>query len=131
MIKVCLNDLAKFPEDFFLAKADIEKLLIENKEIEEKMSYEDFILYLGIQNKVYLIGSQIIAFNVLKGKNDDYLFYSYTTETSSNEILESLEQRLTKIKYDFSKLTKVSMNDFSGLDLDNPNLFVINQEFYK
>ena len=99
MVKVCLNDLSNFPDDFFLAKADVEKLLIDNNEIDGKMSYEDFIVHLNLQNKVYVQGQNIIAFNVLKGKNDDYLFYSYSGETkNSNELLESLEQKLKKNK---------------------------------
>ena len=50
MKEICLNNLGTFPEEFVLAKIDVESLLIEDKCIENKMSLEEFIQYLQLQN---------------------------------------------------------------------------------
>lgn len=131
MKEICLNDLGTFPEEFILAKIDIENLLLEDNEIENKMDLESFISYLQIQNNVYINGNQTVAFKYIKGKTSDYLFYSFTNEKTKEEAISKLKDKLVSIKYDFNNLTKLNMSDFSNFDFENIDMFLINQQFYK
>lgn len=131
MKEICLNNLGTFPEEFVLAKVDVENLLIEDKFIENKMSLEEFIQYLQLQNTVYLNGTQTIAFRYIKGKTSDYIFYTFSDEKTQEEAITRLKDKLSEIKYDFTKLKKLNMSDFSDFDFSNYDMFLIGQSFYK
>lgn len=130
MVKISLNNIGDFPEDFILAKKDIEEYLIENNIIDERKKLEDFILYLNIQENIFIYQKQTIAFKVMKGKKDDYLIYTYGNEETISSDLEILLEKLNNIDFDLSRLKKSKLEDLLTSDLDNPKLFMINSQFY-
>lgn len=130
MLKISLNNIGDFPEDFILAKKDIEEYLIENNIIQERKKLEDFILYLNIQENIFIYGKQTIAFKIMKGKMNEYLIYTYGNEETISSDLEILLEKLNSIDFDLSKLKKSSIEELLTGDLDNPKLFMINTQFY-
>jgi len=130
MLKISLNNIGDFPEDFILAKKDIEEYLIENNIIQERKKLEDFILYLNIQENIFIYGKQTIAFKIMKGKMNEYLIYTYGNEETISSDLEILLEKLNSIDFDLSRLKKSSIEELLTGDLDNPKLFMINTQFY-
>lgn len=130
MLKISLNSIGDFPEDFILAKKDIEEYLIENNLISERKKLEDFILYLNIQENIFIYGKQTIAFKIMKGKTNEYLIYTYGNEETISSDLEILLEKLNNIDFDLSRLKKSSIEELLTGDLDNPKLFMINTQFY-
>ena len=78
-------------------------------------------------------GNQTIAFKYIEGKNNKYLFYTFSDEKTKEEAIDKLKNKLSSIKYNFENLSKVNMSDFSNYDFDSNNfdMFLINQSFYK
>ena len=127
---VCINNMNDYLEDFLFAKVDVEKKLLEDNVIEKRMKLEDFILYLNIQDKVYMKNQKSIAFNILKGLNDTYVFYSFL-ETPDEELFKAFSNKLEKINYKFSKLTKMSNMDLLEEGVLDNDIFILNFEFFK
>lgn len=73
---ISINSIGDYPEDFLIAKVDVERHLIETEAIEKRMKLEEFIIYLNIQNTIYMKGQKSIAFSIQQGQSDKYVFYS-------------------------------------------------------
>lgn len=127
---VCVNNINEYLEDFLFAKVDVEKKLLEDNIIEKRMKLEDFILYLDLQNKIYMKGQKSIAFNILEGLNDTYIFYSFL-DLPDDELFKAFSSKLEKIKYNFSKLTKLSNMDLLEVGALDNDMFILNFEFFK
>lgn len=127
---VCVNNINEYLEDFLFAKVDVEKKLLEDNIIEKRMKLEDFILYLDLQNKIYMKGQKSIAFNILEGLNDTYIFYSFL-DLPDDELFKAFSAKLEKIKYNFSKLTKLSNMDLLEVGALDNDMFILNFEFFK
>lgn len=127
---VCVNNINEYLEDFLFAKVDVEKKLLEDNIIEKRMKLEDFILYLDLQNKIYMKGQKSIAFNILEGLNDTYIFYSFL-DLPDDELFKAFSTKLEKIKYNFSKLTKLSNMDLLEVGALDNDMFILNFEFFK
>lgn len=127
---VCVNNINEYLEDFLFAKVDVEKKLLEDNIIEKRMKLEDFILYLDLQNKIYMKGQKSIAFNILEGLNDTYIFYSFL-DLPDDKLFKAFSTKLEKIKYNFSKLTKLSNMDLLEVGTLDNDMFILNFEFFK
>jgi hypothetical protein len=127
---VCVNNINEYLEDFLFAKVDVEKKLLEDNIIEKRMKLEDFILYLDLQNKIYMKGQKSIAFNILEGLNNTYIFYSFL-DLPDDELFKAFSAKLEKIKYNFSKLTKLSNMDLLEVGALDNDMFILNFEFFK
>lgn len=120
-----ISTIGDFPEDFLFAKVDIEKKLLEDKKIESRMKLEDFILYLNIQNSIYMNENKGIAFRYIEGIEDKYVFYEFLDEKNEN-LFESFKRKLEQLKFDFSSLEKVSNLEMIQEGFLNNELFMIN-----
>lgn len=127
---ISVNSIGEYLEDFLFAKVDIEKKLLEEEKIEKRMKLEDFIIYLNLQEKVYMKGQRSIAFNILSGLNNDYVFYSFLEE-ANEELLNSFKEKLKKIKYNFSNLNKMTNIDLIQEGALDNEIIMINFELFR
>lgn len=127
---ILLNIIDDFPEDLLFAKVDVEKKLIEDNIIEKRFRIDEFIIYLNVQNNIYLKGQKGIAFRYIQGKNDDYIFYNFIDEEDP-ELFESFKRKVESLKFDFSSLTKASNLDMIQEGFLNNEIFMINFNIYK
>jgi len=127
---ILLNIIDDFPEDLLFAKVDVEKKLIEDNIIEKRFRIDEFIIYLNVQNNIYLKEQKGIAFRYIQGKNDDYIFYNFIDEEDP-ELFESFKRKVESLKFDFSSLTKASNLDMIQEGFLNNEIFMINFNIYK
>lgn len=128
---VLINSIGDYPEDFLFAKVDVEKKLIEDGEIEKRMKLEDFILYLNIQNKIYMNNQKGIAFSILSGLNEDYVFYNFLDQDGNDGLFESFKEKLESMKYDLSNLKELEPMQLLEPDIINGEFFMINFKMCK
>lgn len=125
---IAINTIGDYPEDFLFAKVDVEHHLLETGKIENRMKLDEFILWLELQRMIYLRNQNSIAFRVTEGEKDSYVFYSLLD--TDDELLDAFKNKLESLKYDFSKVNKITPIDIMNLDLDNAELFMIDNEMY-
>lgn len=126
---ISINSIGEYPEDFLIAKVDVERLLLESGAIEKRMKLEDFIIYLNIQETIYMKGQKSIAFRIIKGASDTYVFYSLLDDDET--LFNSFKDKLESMKYDLSGLQKVEPLELIQLDLSSIEVFMINFVIHK
>ena len=131
MTYIAINTIGEYPEDFLIAKVDVERKLIEDEVIEKRMKLEDFILYLNIQKTIYMKGQKSIAFRIIEGLNDTYIFYSLLDQADNNELFESFKQKLVNLNFKLNKLKKVEPIDLIQMDMTNEEVMMIDFNIYK
>ena len=129
MTYIAINTIGDYPEDFLTAKVDVEHYLIETGEIEKRMRLDEFIVYLNIQKTIYMKGQKSIAFRIIKGENDEYVFYSLLD--NDEKLFDSFKSALEKLKYDFSSLKKIEPIELIQLDLSKEEVFMFDFVVYK
>lgn len=129
MTYIAINTIGDYPEDFLTAKVDVEHYLIETGEIEKRMRLDEFIVYLNIQKTIYMKGQKSIAFRIIKGENDEYVFYSLLD--NDEELFDSFKAALEKLKFDFSSLKKIEPIELIQLDLSKEEVFMFDFVVYK
>lgn len=127
---ISIGSIGEFPEDFLFAKIDVEKKLLEDKVIDERMKLEDFIIKLDIQNTIYLKGQKSIAFRIIEGLNDNYVFYSFLDGENSS-LFESFKEILQKLNYNLSNLERASNTEMLEEGFLDRDLFMLNFAIYK
>ncbi len=128
---ISINSIGDYPEDFLIAKVDVERHLIETEAIEKRMKLEEFIIYLNIQNTIYMKGQKSIAFSIQQGQSDKYVFYSLLDQDENGELFESFKKKLEHLKYNFSSLNKIDNMDLLNMDLTKEELFMFNFVIHK
>ena len=94
---ISINSIGDYPEDFLILIVDVERHLIETEAIEKRMKLEEFIIYLNIQNTIYMKGQKSIAFSIQQGQSDKYVFYSLLDQDENGELFESFKSNLDEI----------------------------------
>lgn len=128
---ILINSIGEFPEDFLFAKVDVEKKLIEDGIIDKRMKLEEFILYLNLQDKVYMDNQKGIAFSILEGENNDYVFYSFLDATDTDKLFESFKKKIEGLKFKFDSLRKLEPMELIQDDILNGELFILNSVICK
>ena len=128
---ISINSIGDYPEDFLIAKVDVERHLIETEAIEKRMKLEEFIIYLNIQNTIYMKGQKSIAFSIQQGQSDKYVFYSLLDQDENGELFESFKKKLEHLKYNLSSLNKIDNMDLLNMDLTKEELFMFNFIIHK
>ena len=128
---ISINSIGDYPEDFLIAKVDVERHLIETEAIEKRMKLEEFIIYLNIQNTIYMKGQKSIAFSIQQGQSDKSVFYSLLDQDEHGELFESFKKKLEHLKYNFSSLNKIDNMDLLNMDLTKEELFMFNFVIHK
>lgn len=132
-----LEKLQTFPEEFFMAKMDVESGL----EQEDKKSLVDFITALNMTN-VYVSNNQMVSFSIKEGNQCNYVFYNMMrTQLNANDENSTLQdtafnkfkEKLSSISYDLSNLSKKTSYELiaNGPEIiEHGEYFVIGNEFY-
>ena len=102
---VNINDI----EEFVISKFIIESYKLKNNEIQSKQHLSDFMN--DISKSMYSLSldnsTKIINFSVMKIPDETFVFVVNDDETEHNTI----DEYMSKIGYDFTKLTKFNMNE--------------------
>ena len=128
---VLINSLGEYPEDFLFAKVDVEKKLIEDGKLEKRMKLEEFIIYLNIQDKIYMNNQKGIAFSILSGLNNDYVFFNFLDSENNDETFASFKKKMESLKYDLSHLKELEPMQLLEPDVINGEFFMINFKMCK
>lgn len=120
---VNINDI----EEFVISKFIIESYKLKNNEIQSKQHLSDFMN--DISKSMYSLSldnsTKIINFSVMKIPDETFIFVVNDDETEHNTI----DEYMSKIDYDFTKLTKFNMNEaFQNGNV--PQTFLIKERNY-
>jgi len=120
---VNINDI----EEFVISKFIIESYKLKNNEIQSKQHLSDFMN--DISKSMYSLSldnsTKIINFSVMKIPDETFVFVVNDDETEHNTI----DEYMSKIGYDFTKLTKFNMNEaFQNGNV--PKTFLIKERNY-
>jgi hypothetical protein len=131
MTYIAINTIGEYPEDFLIAKVDVERKLLEDEVIEKRMKLEDFIIYLNIQKTIYMKGQKSIAFRIIEGQSDSYVFYSLLDPVNNNDLFESFKTKLDKLQYKFDSLKKIEPMEMLQMNMDESEIMMIDFVMYK
>ena len=131
MTYIAINTIGEYPEDFLIAKVDVERKLLEDEVIEKRMKLEDFIIYLNIQKTIYMKGQKSIAFRIIEGQSDSYVFYSLLDPVNNNDLFESFKTKLDKLQYKFDSLKKIEPMEMLQMNMDESEIMMIDFIMYK
>ena len=125
-----INKINEDVESFVIVKSKIENKLIEDEEIEKKMTIHDFLRYINLSSCIFVpyTKDQVypIAFSIYKLEKDIAIPYSSSDDIGIDEFKIILE----KINYDIKILIKVPQEDFLNGKMNNKSYFIINNEIY-
>ena len=115
-------NLDKDMEDLFVSKSIIESYWIEQEEISEKYSLNDFINVLNMENTIYHSNQNIYPFSIINTDKETFIF---TVCDDPTELLNALKE----IEYNVENLVKVTKEDLyiNGI-LENNSFFIINNK---
>ena len=121
-------DITKDYLELFVAKKDIEELLIENKTIDKEFDISTFINYINFGTHIYYVSSDLIyPFKIMSGKKDTYMFVVTDDKTKNiNNLLNALEE----IKFDLNNLEHKDTISVASENLIEKPHFIINSELY-
>ena len=115
-------------EDLIIAKYEIEKIKLANKEIEFKSTIEEFLTNTAKVDYIYVYKGINIPFGFHKINNEDYLFVT----NDDKQQIEILLTKLKLIKYNMNNLIKLSNLELSKIeDLNMDDFIIINNGYYK
>lgn len=114
-------------DEVFLAKHYIEKILLDENKINEKLELQEFILsYMNVSKKVYLKNDIIIPFEYYKLNEEDIIII--TDDNHKDDITKAL----SNINFDLSSLSYMSNSQLNNTFLeDNYECFIINSKYMK
>lgn len=114
------------PEEFVLAKAELNKVLLDNEIIDKKLSLDEFVKFLKIDSNILMTNdNKVIPFSIQKYDNYEKIFF--VSDDINKEILDS---NLSEIDFDLSKLTHLTRIDVYKDILIGKNFFIIDNEYY-
>lgn len=124
-----INNINENVEDFVIAKSKVEKPLLDNNELDRKMSIQEFIEYVNLTKNIFILNNtnnNAIPFNIYENKNEYVIIYSSINDKDDDIFKKNLE----KIEYNLDNLKEISeMNIING-ELNNKPYFIINNKFY-
>jgi hypothetical protein len=120
-------DISKDYLELFMAKKDIETMLMNEEEINEEFTLPEFIQYIKFGTHIYCkTAEQIYPFKIIKGDKETYMFIANVYKIDYKPLYDVLDS----IDYDFSNLTH--KDKYAAVEeqlLERP-YFIINSELY-
>jgi hypothetical protein len=120
-------DISKDYLELFMAKKDIETMLMNEEEIKEEFTLPEFIQYIKFSTHIYCkTAEQIYPFKIVKGEKETYMFIANVYKIDYKPLYDVLDS----IDYDFSNLTH--KDKYAAVEeqlLERP-YFIINSELY-
>lgn len=120
-------DISKDYLELFMAKKDIETMLIEEEEIEKPFELPEFIQYINFGTHIYCRTTEdIYPFKIIKTDKETYMFIANVNNIDFKPLYDALE----KIDYDFKNLTKKDKYATVAENLLYRPYFIINSELH-
>ena len=127
-----INRINEEVEEFVIAKNKIEQPLIDNEELEKKMSIQEFLDYIDLTKHVFVSNDKhniSIPFAIYNpSKNVKVIIYSL--EENVEKYTQIFKDNLEKINYDINKLTKITQLEILQGIIQDKSYYIINDEFY-
>ncbi len=125
-------------ENFVIAKNKIEQPLIDNEELEKKMSIQEFLNYIDLTKNVFMVNdayNTAIPFNIYKPTDiykpdEENVVIIYALEENIDNVEESFKNTLADIKYDLSTLKALTQLEILEGATQDKSYYIINNEFY-
>ena len=128
-----INSFNEEIEDFVIAKNKIESHLIENGQIEKKMSIKEFFDYIDLSNSIFMFNDKdnnVIAFNIYPTEQKDEYVVVFSSSLTNDKLIDEFKLSLANIKYDLNSLKHYTQLDLLNGVLSDKRCFIINNEFY-
>ena len=109
-------------EGLIIAKLDIESYWIEQEQIKDKLSLEEFLSKIDMSKNIYSDNNEVYPFSIIYTSKESYVF---TIANNYEKMISALES----IKYNINNLIKVTKEDLfiNGVIEDKP-FFIINNK---
>lgn len=121
---VNINDI----EEVILSKHEIDLKLIEDKQIQIKMTLQEYFDKYATPLNVYIIKGNQIPFSIHTLYGTTYIYVCDNDKTKMSLLLNKLKL----IRYDINNLVELSFNDLLNMGgLDENDIIVINNKYYK
>ena len=125
-----INNINENVEDFVIAKNKIECPLIENEELDRKMSIREFLDYIQLTSNVLMINNDqndAVPFNIYNTNKDEIVVIFSSTKEENDKIIKD---HLNKIKYDFNNLIKITPLEIIEGKVKNSEYYIIDNNYY-
>lgn len=120
-------DISKDYLELFMAKKDIETMLIEEEEIDKPFELQEFIQFLKFGSHIYCrTPEDVYPFKIVQTNNETYMFIANINKIDYKPLYIALES----IDYDFKNLTKKDKYSTVAENLLYKPYFIINSELY-
>lgn len=133
-----INRINEDVESFVIAKNKIEQPLIDNEELEKKMSIQEFLDYIDLTKNIFMANdayNTAIPFNIYKPTNiykpkEENTIIIYSLEKDVDNVEKSFKNTLGNIKYDLSNLKALTQLEILEGATQDKSYYIINNEFY-
>lgn len=120
-------DINKDYLEFFMAKKDIETMLIDEEEIDKPFEIQEFVKFINFGSHIYCkTPEEIYPFEIITTDKETYMFIANVNNISYKPLYDVLDS----IKYDFKNLTKKTQYEVATDNLLYKPYFIINGELY-
>ena len=127
-----INRINEEVEDFVIAKNKIEQPLIDNEELEKKMSIQEFLNYIDLTKNIFMANDTYntsIPFNIYNPTKENIVII-YALEKNIKNCEEAFKDALKNIKYDLSNLKELTQLEILQGATQDKSYYIINNEFY-
>lgn len=127
-----INRINEEVDNFVIAKNKIEQPLIDNEELEKKMSIQEFLNYINLTNNIFMANdayNTAIPFNIYKPTEENIVII-YALEKNIDNVEESFKDALKNIKYNLSNLKELTQIEILEGATQDKCYYIINNEFY-
>ena len=127
-----INRINEDVEDFVIAKNKIEQPLIDNEELEKKMSIQEFLNYIDLTKNIFMANDDYntsIPFNIYNPTKENVVII-YALERNIKNCEETFKDALKNIKYDLSNLKELTQLEILQGATQDKSYYIINNEFY-
>jgi hypothetical protein len=127
-----INKINEEVDNFVIAKNKIEQPLIDNEELEKKMSIQEFLDYIDLTQNIFMANdayNTAIPFKIYKPTEENVVII-YALEKNIENVEESFKAALKNIKYNLSNLKELTQIEILEGATQDKSYYIINNEFY-
>jgi len=127
-----INKINEEVDNFVIAKNKIEQPLIDNEELEKKMSIQEFLDYIDLTQNIFMANdayNTAIPFKIYKPTEENVVII-YALEKNIENVEESFKAALENIKYNLSNLKELTQIEILEGATQDKSYYIINNEFY-
>lgn len=127
-----INKINEEVDNFVIAKNKIEQPLIDNEELEKKMSIQEFLDYVDLTQNIFMANdayNTAIPFKIYKPTEENVVII-YALEKNIENVEESFKAALKNIKYNLSNLKELTQIEILEGATQDKSYYIINNDFY-